>query len=142
MSSTDDSGVVSPRPDKDLLTAWMLLLLDVGVGYGYRLRRELESHGLDIDPGAMYRRLRQLEHDGFVQSSWQASSSGPQRRAYRLTAKGKRLRDAAAGVIAVTRETHDVFLEAYERHGRSRPRKSEREAAPVGAAVGEPQAVA
>ena len=131
MSSTEVSGTAASRPDKDLLTAWMLLLLDEGVGYGYKLRRELEAHGLVVDAGAMYRRLRQLEQDGIVQSRWQRSSSGPQRRAYRLTRKGRGVRDDVAGVIAAARNTHDVFLQAYERRGRTRARRPGRDTTPA-----------
>ncbi|HEV2785612.1 MAG TPA: helix-turn-helix transcriptional regulator [Solirubrobacteraceae bacterium] len=103
------------RPDKDLLTAWVLLLLDDGdATHGYRLRGQLEAQGLDIDAGAMYRRLRQLESDGLMRSRWQSSQIGPQRRAYRLTGKGRRMRDDVAQMIATTHATQDAFLRAYE----------------------------
>lgn len=102
------------RPDKELLTAWLLLLLGDSETHGYGLRAELEAHGLDIDSGAMYRLLRQLEGDGFVRSRWQASDSGPRRRSYRLTPTGRRRRDDVARTIATTRATHDAFLRAYD----------------------------
>src|SRR5215213_7819936 len=111
----------APRPDKDLLTAWMLLLLDDGVGYGYSLRRELETHGLSIDAGAMYRTLRQLETDGCVKSRWVTSNTGPQRRAYRVTAKGRRARDDVARLVESVRDTHESFLQAYDGHGGRAP---------------------
>jgi DNA-binding PadR family transcriptional regulator len=107
----------APRPDKDLLTAWLLLLLDDGVAYGYSLRRELETHGLSIDAGAMYRILRRLESDGCVRSRWVTSHTGPQRRAYRVTAKGRRARADAARLVATVRDTHESFLQAYDGHG-------------------------
>jgi PadR family transcriptional regulator PadR len=95
----------------------MLLLLDDGDAYGYSLRRELEAHGLSIDAGAMYRRLRQLEREGCVKSRWVTSRTGPQRRAYRVTAKGRRARDEVARLVATVRDTHNSFLQAYDGNG-------------------------
>ena len=101
------------RPDKELLTAWLLLLLDDGATYGYELRRELRAHQLEVDPGTVYRRLRKLESDGWVQSRWMGSVAGPQRRFYRVTPAGRRTLDAIAGLIATVRDTHDSFLQAH-----------------------------
>ena len=102
------------RPDRELLTAWLLLLLEGGATYGYDLRRELRAHHLEVDAGTVYRRLRRLEKDGWVQSRWMGSVAGPQRRFYRVTPAGRRMLDAIAGLIAVIRDTHESFLQAYE----------------------------
>lgn len=66
----------------------MLLLLGDGMSYGYELRREIGDRRLQIDSGNLYRWLRRLEREGSVQSRWTQSEVGPQRRLYRLTAKG------------------------------------------------------
>ncbi len=102
------------RPDKELLTAWLLLLLEGGATYGYDLRRELRAHQLEVDAGTVYRRLRRLEKDGWVQSRWMGSVAGPQRRFYRVTPAGRRMLDAITGLIAGIRDTHESFLQAYE----------------------------
>ncbi len=101
------------RPDKELLTGWLLLLLDRGATYGYKLRGELDAQGLDTDPGTVYRVLRRLERDGLVQSRWMGSVAGPRRRFYRLTAKGRRLLDDIAELITTVRDSHDAFVRAY-----------------------------
>jgi DNA-binding PadR family transcriptional regulator len=44
-----------------------------------------------VDPGGMYRLLRQLELEGVVVSAWTEGAFGPQRREYRLTAAGREL---------------------------------------------------
>jgi PadR family transcriptional regulator PadR len=94
--------------------AWILLLLGRRTMHGYALIRELEAHGISIDPPSMYRTLRKLEDDGWVSSRWAESEIGPRRRAYRVTAAGRQgLRDLAA-VIAATRDADDRFLEDYE----------------------------
>ena len=82
--------------------------------HGYGLIRELEEHGVNVDPPAMYRTLRKLEHDGWVSSTWAKSDIGPRRRAYRVTPEGRRgLREMAAA-IAATRDVHNRLLRHYE----------------------------
>lgn len=100
------------RPDKGLLTAWLLLLLRDGATYGYNLRRELQGRGMRTDPAAMYRMLRAYEDEGWVQSRWATSDAGPRRRMYRLTRKGRRALEELAGVISASRDTQDRFLSA------------------------------
>ena len=102
------------RPHKELMTAWLLLLLDGGATYGYDLRRELDAHQLSIDPSILYRTLRKLERDGWVESRWMRSVAGPRRRFYRLTPQGRRTLDEMAALITSIRDFHDTFLRAYE----------------------------
>ena len=69
------------RPDKELLAAWLLLLLGDGTSYGYELRREMRDRPLQIDSGNLYRWLRRLEREGSVQSCWtQSDGAGCARR--------------------------------------------------------------
>lgn len=97
-----------------MIAAWLLLLLEGGATYGYRLGRELDRHGLKIEASNMYRTLRKLESDGWVESRWMNAAAGPQRRFYRLTARGRRSLDEIAGLIRDVRETHDTFPSADE----------------------------
>ncbi len=92
----------------------MLLLLDSGATYGYELRRELDAHRLKIDPSVLYRTLRKLESDGWVESRWMNSVAGPRRRFYRLTAKGRRKLEEIAALITTIRDVHDAFVHAHE----------------------------
>jgi PadR family transcriptional regulator PadR len=71
----------------------LLLLKKKGRTYGYDLSGDLQEHALtdaQIERGALYRTLRQLESNGNVVSAWDIDGSGPARRVYRLTAKGER----------------------------------------------------
>ncbi len=111
----------SLRPHKQLVTAWLLLLLDGNATYGYELQRALERHRVAIDSSAVYRTLRRLERNAWVESRWMPARAGPPRRLYRLTAQGRRMLAETAGLIAATRDVHDVFLQAYTR----RPRPAE-----------------
>lgn len=70
----------------------LLLLKKKGHSYGYDLAGDLREHALtdaEIEKGALYRTLRQLEMNGNVASGWETDKGGPARRVYRLTAKGE-----------------------------------------------------
>ena len=97
------------------MTAWLLLLLEAGASYGYELRRAFDAHGLDVDPSSLYRTLRKLERDGWVESRWLQSAAGPRRRLYRLTARGRRNLDEIAALITSIRDVNDSFVRAHER---------------------------
>lgn len=71
----------------------LLLLKKKGASYGYDLAQDLPAHALtdaEVERGALYRTLRQLEVNGHVVSEWEIEDSGPARRVYRLTADGER----------------------------------------------------
>lgn len=112
--SSASTTAQSLRPHKELLAGWLLLHLDAGATYGYDLRREFDAQRLSPDPTAMYRMLRRLEADGWVQSRWMRPRAGPRRRFYRLTTRGRRKLDEIARLIAAIRDSHDSYLQAYE----------------------------
>lgn len=97
---TDLARLVLP---KNFLRPCLLLLLHESPAHGYDLRERLRPLGFSRDdPGRLYRALRSLEASGLVQSTWQSSSGGPDRRTYELTPAGEeRLRDAAAELKAM-----------------------------------------
>ena len=70
----------------------LLLLKKKGRSYGYDLGNELQEHAVtdaEIERGALYRTLRNLEANGNVVSEWETEMSGPARRVYKLTRKGE-----------------------------------------------------
>jgi DNA-binding PadR family transcriptional regulator len=115
---SNSSGHEASRPSTELLTAWLLQLLDERVTYGYRLHRELDARGVRVDPGTMYRRLSKLEQYGWVESRWLTPAQGPRRRLYRLTRKGRRALDEIAPLVQARHEAHEAFVLAYDRRGR------------------------
>ena len=94
-----------------------VVLLDVHVGEenGYDLLERLRPLGFTAsDPGGLYRALRSLEEEGLVDSAWERSQTGPDRRIYRVTRAGVEHLHQRAKVLAETRGALDVFLSRYE----------------------------
>jgi poly-beta-hydroxybutyrate-responsive repressor len=92
------------------------------------LLREKESYGYElidrvnnlpfsdslVDPGAVYRTLRQMEREGLVKSEWSTKESGPARRIYRITGDGE---DRLYGWVANLKRRKEAivkFLKRYE----------------------------
>lgn len=121
------------RPHRELLTGWLLLHLHRGATYGYELRRAFDTQGLRAHGSAVYRMLRRLEADNWVQSRWLSPSAGPRRRIYRLTNSGRRNLDEIAVLIAAIRDSHDAYLRAYEHACRSAAAASEDRGIPTAA---------
>ena len=71
----------------------LLMLSEKGQSYGYDLAGSMEHYALTdaaIEGAALYRTLRRLEGNGYVQSEWDVQGSGPARRVYLLTPDGER----------------------------------------------------
>jgi poly-beta-hydroxybutyrate-responsive repressor len=84
--------------------------------HGYELMEHLagEKGAPGVDPGRLYRTLRQFERDGLVRSSWDTKGSGAARRVYEITDEGREYLHAWAVNIQRTRERLDRFLAEYE----------------------------
>ncbi|MFW6113712.1 MAG: PadR family transcriptional regulator [Actinomycetota bacterium] len=83
---------VREGPGKRFIEPRILFLLNRGPGHGYDLIRrmdEVDMPGPMPDTGAVYRKLRFMEEEGLVESHWEESSPGPQRRVYRITGPGR-----------------------------------------------------
>lgn len=59
-----------------------------GEHYGYSLRRELNSQGLEIDEGTLYPLVRRLEKQGLLTSEWRFDDKR-KKRYYQLSELGK-----------------------------------------------------
>ena len=74
--------------------------------FGFNLER--------LDPSLVYRALREMEVSGWVASSWDEDSQGPQRRVYKILPDGEgRLADWIAD-LRRTRDDIDRLLTAYD----------------------------
>ncbi|MBI4506711.1 MAG: poly-beta-hydroxybutyrate-responsive repressor [Chloroflexi bacterium] len=111
MSSSQESVVGMPR---DFLAACLLLLLRQWSMHGYRLMQQLVVLGFAaLDPGTVYRTLRQLERDGLIRSHWDLGDAGPARRMYELTEAGEAFLRAWAQGLEHYRRMLDLFFRFY-----------------------------
>ena len=100
---------------------WLLLLLSEKSAHGYELLDKLNQNEdtKGMDPGFLYRTLRQFEQDGLVKSSWDVEGCGPARRVYEITPDGTEYLHAWVNHIRSTRERLGRLLETYESHFKS-----------------------
>jgi DNA-binding PadR family transcriptional regulator len=96
--ATDDIGDLLNKWEetykKGLLSFWILLLLYERPSYPYEMSAEVAkiSQGtISVDDNSIYRALNRFELVGIVKSELQQSNTGPQRRYYSLTNRGKTL---------------------------------------------------
>lgn len=101
-------------------TPAVLLMLRDGPAHGYDLLARLPEvfpRAVEPpDPGTFYRLLRNVEAEGGVSSSWQASESGPARRVYALTPEGREQLDWWSLQIDREIEALSRFQAAYRRN--------------------------
>ncbi|HEX5441978.1 MAG TPA: poly-beta-hydroxybutyrate-responsive repressor [Ktedonobacterales bacterium] len=97
---------------------WMipviLLLLRQWSSYGYDLMERMAAFGFAaMNPGSLYRALRQLEMDGMVSSAWDTSGQGPARRMYSITDAGEEYLQLWASGIEHYRAMMNTFFRLY-----------------------------
>jgi DNA-binding PadR family transcriptional regulator len=91
----------------------LFLLQRKGRAHGYELANELRKHALtdaEIEASALYRTLRQLERNDCVTSEWDVEGSGPARRLYELTSRGKKHLEEWIIVLAHMSESMGRFV--------------------------------
>lgn len=73
----------------------VLSILGDGPSYGYaiiQLVRELSQEHLEWTDGMLYPVLHRLEKEGLIESEWQTSETGRERKYYKLTDSGRTAR--------------------------------------------------
>lgn len=74
---------------KGVLDGCILAIIEKDEIYGYELSKKLEQVGLDISEGTIYPVLLRLQKNGYIVGEMRASDSGPNRKYYSITFKGK-----------------------------------------------------
>jgi DNA-binding PadR family transcriptional regulator len=88
----DSAKCSTRRGRRGLLEPALLVWLAAQESHGYELPSAVQKlTGACPDSAAVYRMLRSLEEAGAVESSWVAADSGPARRDYRITDRGRAL---------------------------------------------------
>jgi len=117
-NSLDDDAVgdaarIGGMPKSWLIPAVLMLLRDLS-SYGYDLMKALSSFGFAMmNPGPLYRLLRQMERDGLVRSNWDTSGQGPARRIYSITEAGESYLKMWGRSLGYYRKLMDRFLRLY-----------------------------
>ena len=87
---------------RSVLEVAILASLATSDSHGYDLMdriRVLAGDQVCVDPGSVYRLLRGMEVQGFVDSAWQTAESGPSRRVYTIAAAGIDALEQMAGSL-------------------------------------------
>lgn len=74
---------------KGFLEFCILLIISKGEAYASDILEELKEVELIVVEGTLYPLLTRLKNDGFLSYTWAESQSGPPRKYYKLTEKGK-----------------------------------------------------
>lgn len=98
------------------LPAFILLLLMEENRYGAAILNELQTRipTCFADSAAVYRTLKDLEEDGALTSYWDTSESGPPKKIYQITERGKDILDHFKKDIEMRIANLQFFLELYE----------------------------
>ena len=123
MDKEEKKRRVEVRP-RNWLVPVILLALREWNSYGYELMERSAKFGFEaMNPGTLYRTLRQMEKDGVVKSEWETSKGGPARRMYSITDAGEAYLDFWVEALEQYRRNMDAFFRLYT----GRPSRTEKE---------------
>ncbi len=99
---------------KNWLVPILLLMLRGWSSYGYELMEKMATFGLAaMNPGTVYRTLRQMEKDGIISSTWDTSTAGPARRVYSITDAGETYLNYWTNSLNQYQKMMDTFFRLY-----------------------------
>jgi PadR family transcriptional regulator, regulatory protein PadR len=115
-----DSENRGPKPrgaearPRNWLEPVVLVMLREWNSYGYELLERTTAFGFEaMNPGTLYRTLREMEKNGAVKSTWDASKGGPARRVYSITDAGEAYLGFWARSLEQYQRNVDVFFRLY-----------------------------
>jgi poly-beta-hydroxybutyrate-responsive repressor len=106
------------------IQASILLGLNTAPSYGYELISTIQSYGFiegDAPPGMVYRHLRQMEEDNFVQSQWETKQAGAAKRIYTITDEGRQVLSFWIKFMENKARRLNHFVKLYREAGSNRP---------------------
>ena len=111
-------NTINVRP-KNWLTPVALVLLRKESSYGYELMERIEQFGFEqINPGTLYRTLRQMEKEGLCESTWATSNGVRPCRMYSVTDAGERYLEYWAEGCKKYQQVLDSFSLTYNAYSR------------------------
>lgn len=115
ITMANDGG--APGKQNRHLPAFILLFLSEGDVHGGALWNRISDimpTRWEVDSGAIYRVLRDLEERGCLTSYWNTDESGPAKRRYHLTAKGLAELDLWYQDICLRKKNLEYFIDKYD----------------------------
>lgn len=80
---------------KGILEGCILKIISFKETYGYEISQELKTFGFDkISEGTIYPLLLRLERNNLIVATYKASTGGPKRKYFTLTAEGHKELDS------------------------------------------------
>ena len=125
--SEGTSDGINVRPRNWLVPVALVTLREKST-HGYELMERLPQFGFEeINPGTVYRTLRQMETEGLCESEWETSGCGPACRMYSITESGEARLDSWAQACERYQGVLDAFSLAYYARTGCPPRASSSE---------------
>lgn len=101
---------------RSIFRAVVLLLVEERPGHGYELQVRLEEFGIDASTrGRTYRCLSWLHDAGLIEQRWEVTGTGPARRVYEVSAKGRQAVDLCATRLRTQSASLDPAMGRYIR---------------------------
>lgn len=111
-------GMGNKRRMLGFLQPCILIQLCEADKHGYDLLQGLEKYmhdGADYDPSMIYRLMREMETNGYVDSYEGEVSRGPRRKMYRLTADGEAQLKSWVDDLERSKQEIEMLLSAYKK---------------------------
>lgn len=104
---------------ENLLQTTLLFILIEGEGHGYWLAEKLKDFGFqedEVNASTLYRNLRKMEKEGFIESTWKEGDQGPAKRVYVLTESGRESLDFRVGHLSERIKRIEKLVDHYNYH--------------------------
>ena len=105
---------IGKKLPKNFMTPWVLLVLKQWNIHGYLIMQYLNQMGFSgVDHATLYKELRRLESDGYIESEWQTDGNGPAKRVYKITEAGEELLLGWTDVVSGYQRMINGFFDMY-----------------------------
>lgn len=98
------------------IEACLLCLLKEEQSYGYSLMENLSDFGFvedEVNISVIYRKLRSMEKNNLVISSWVESEQGPNQRIYKITKQGNKELYVWIEFLTERKKRIDLIVDKY-----------------------------
>ena len=110
----DAKTPIGKKLPKNFMTPWVLLVLKQWNIHGYLIMQYLNQMGFpEVDHATLYKELRRLESDGYIESEWETDGNGPAKRVYRITDAGEELLLGWTDVVSGYQRMINGFFDMY-----------------------------